>query len=324
MITRYDFEYASLIESIYRDLYECNLLLETVHPIDIINNKEEVLSEAFLNFSRITNTISKISENIMKLFKKFKDMTVKLDKRNDKIIQDFSKIDVNKLKLDDFQYEIFPYWEGYRNISSFDFPKFDENNLSQYTINNGLEFKERMRNVFTKDESGNIIVNQSYFRGSDKKIIVTKSNAAQVFNNCISICKTRKNITEKINSQISQYMASVSRYANSNTTNQNDNADQNKTLPESIVFNNSIYKDEYFDILLEDITTTNDIEKEEKNPYINNNSNQSNKINDTKQIIDAAISYTRICGEITTKMFTILDEAYDNSLKFCNKISTMS
>ena len=94
-----------------------------------------------------------------------------------------------------------------------------------------------------------------------------------------------------------------------------------------------MFKDEYYDILYENIldgvlfedsaATTTDIEKEEKNGGINNNPEENNKANVNKDLIEAIKVYSNICMQVNSKIMNILDEAYDQSVRFCGKISSM-
>ena len=49
----YDIEFGNMMESIDKEFYEAKLSLESVHPMDIINNKDSVLTEAITDNKKL-------------------------------------------------------------------------------------------------------------------------------------------------------------------------------------------------------------------------------------------------------------------------------
>lgn len=321
----YDIEFGNMMESIDKEFYEAKLSLESVHPIDIINNKDSVLTEAITDNKKLMNAFSKIIKVITDLTDKFRRITNKLEFRNRKIVDKYSKFNINGIDIkNDFEYEMFPYWEGYERIKRYHVPRFDNNNLDKYLTNGAEQFKSNdfQRGTFSKEDGS---VNANYFRGCDDRGIKEKisgNNVKMVYQRCLEIIKTRKQIADKISAENKNIIVVAS------------NGSKIKVpISESVMMDQSMFKDEYYDILYENIldgalfedsaATTTDIEKEEKNGGINNNPEENNKANVNKDLIEAIKVYSNICMQVNSKIMNILDEAYDQSVRFCGKISSM-
>lgn len=349
----YDIEFASAMEKINMQDLEYQLMLETVHPYDLINNKEEVLTEASEAAYRLGMTIEKINAMIVKMINKFMSMTKRLDIANKKLIEKYKALDIGKVDFTNLKdYEIYPYSIGVQRINAYNSPKWNAADSEFYLTNNGDEFKLKSfpKDVFIKDNSGNLIINADYFRGINiggGKQKVSPSDAPRVFKNCLSVLESRKNIANHIvadslkvkNEYKSKQSAKIDvnqkpgNDGNNNNTNQpaqqnnapaTQESTNNNPITESVLLDMSIFKDEYYDILYEDITTTDDIEKADKNGAPINSSTQENQQGANNLNLDkAAKIYKKVCCDVNTKMMTVLDEAYDECIKFCEKVCTL-
>ena len=313
----YSKEFYSILESANREINDARLKMVTVHPYDIINNNDEVLTEAFLNQNRIVAAIDKIIQAIQKATEKFIKITNQLDIRNRALVDKYEKVKVNNLKLDDFEHEMFPYWQGMRNIESYRTPNFDEKDINNLITNGGIPFKQDTSNfpqgLF--DEKNGFSVNSNYFRGSGEKIKIDKNDVQRAFAECLKIIKERKRIVSKITSENRNIIA-VKRETRNIKTEQ---------ITESVILDRSIFKDEYYDILFEDaVTTTTDLEREEKNGgKIESNSAENRNARSKDDMMNAVKQYVAICYDVNSKIMSVLDEAYDQSIKFCEKVSNI-
>ena len=223
-----------------------------------------------------------------------------------------------------------------QRINSYNSPKWRSEDTQLYLSNKGDDFKFRSfpKDVFIKDNEGNVVINANYFRGAN----IGATDAARVFKNCLSVLEGRKNaanhiVTDSLNVKNSYKAkaAAIKENTNANTNQPTQNnaptttpENKDNTITESVLLDMSIFKDEYYDILYEDITTTDDIEKSDKgNAPINSNNQENQQGKANISLIEGAKNYKKICCDVDTKMMTILDEAYDECIKFCEKVCTL-
>lgn len=319
----YSKEFYNELDTLEKEYYENKLFLETIHPIDLINNKDQVLIEAAEKAEGMGKTIKSMQEFIKKAIDKFMIITNKLLTDNAKLIEKYKAIKPNEIQVgENFSYGILPYWDGVRNIMAYSTPDYRNEDIALLSSNNGKNYKDEKFSNFNGlfDENGS--VNSAYFKGGVENIKVNKNNAAAVFKDCLNIIEQRKQISDKIVAETSK----INRL-------RVDASVDLKTIGESALFDMSIFKDEYTELLYESmiaplfedsngdgITTTSDIEREEKSG-VEINKEENTKINDAKQAMEAAKNWSKICYDITAKMMSALDEAYDRSIRYCEKFS---
>ena len=94
----------------------------------------------------------------------------------------------------------------------------------------------------------------------------------------------------------------------------------NKTIvTESTILLESLFKDEYYDILLEDALNPKDIEQEEKNK-INPNNKEITENKEKNIKLDSVQKYWKICSTIQTMKIDVCREAYAEFTKFIDKV----
>lgn len=313
----YNQEFYNDLEKINKEIYRSKLLLETVHPEDIINNNEQVLIEAGINFENIERMAAKMLGAIIKGLNKFTSMTSELLKRNDKVVQSYKKVDTNIINFKDFEYEINDIGSAYNRINSFVIPPFDSKNSDIILNNDGVNFKMGNESKFPNGmflDNGQ--VNKTYFDGSSNVIKVNQSNAAAVFKDCLKVLTDRPTITKKITSECRNTVRMAQQLLNTKVP-----------VTESVLLDTSIFKDDYLDILLEDaITTTDAIQKEQKDQQngIQTNTNENTAANNINKTREAVVKYTSIIYDIESKIMSALDDLYNQSGKYCAKVAQLS
>ena len=308
----YSKEFYSILEETTKEINDAKIKLISIHPEDLINNKESVLTEAVFNKDSIEKSMKKLIDNIKTMVEKFIRMSHKLSVANKHLIDKYSKVKIDSSKLKDFEYEIFPYWDGLDRIKSFNPPQFKEDMVNDL-ISGGMQFKQLFeKGTFNEDGS----VNPNFFRGSENKLKVQSGNANMVFSKCLDIIKSREAISNDISSK------------SKNLSMTSQNVIRNVPITESVILNESIFKEDYLDILFEDaVTTTSDIKKEENRQEaegIDVNSTENSSAKKASDINSAVQKYITIVYGVISTMMSILDEAYDQSIKLCERLSNKS
>lgn len=298
-----------------REIYDEYLKLESIHPVDIINNRAEVMHEAVLSRIQINKAIDKIIEAIQASLKKFKDISRELNKRNVEWMESAEKFDFNKADFSNFKYEIFPYWEAIpREFNLIKIPKFDINESELYTDQNQFMGKY-FKNI--TDDDGNI--NKNVLRGLNQnlkeKIPVDYGKAKTIYRYVLPTIKSITELRDKVARDMSKIASTLKSVKN-----------MEAPMNESVVLNSSIFKDEYFDIILEAALTPEKINKEkEKNDNssddkdVNIKPNDNQKATDLDKMYKAVTSWSKLCSAVTTAEMDILDEAYNECAKFIDK-----
>ena len=288
------------------------LKLESIHPEDIINNKNEVLHEAIISNIKIKKTIDNIIEALEKSVKKFKDISRELRRKNAEWLANAEQFDLSKTDLSNFKQEIFPYWLSIPSKFNIKIPKFTIEDEMLY--DNESEFmKKYFKDII--DEEGN--VNKNILRGLSnnitEKVVI---DAAKVKNSYRQILGLINDI-DKLRNKVSRDMVSIINTVKSI---------RNMTSPinESTLLSNSIFKDEYFDILLERVVTPDDIEesmgkKDEKNT-IDIDKKDNNESKETNNQYKNVVSWSKMCTHVTTAEMDVLDEAYSDCVKFISAV----
>lgn len=311
-------QYYSILEEVNKEYYDAKLQLESVHPIDIITNKDQVLTEAIFNKDKINMVINKIIVGIVNATNKFVKISSELISKNNKQIQEYRNLPIDKLNFDDFEYSIYPYWIGLNNMLNIKLPSFNQNNISEIVNNGGMQFKINNYPKGLFDENNNYALNADFLRGGSKEIEVNRNNAKDVYNKCIDILMKRDAITNKLKAENFTLSKLLQTVVNSNK--------QVNTVTESTLLDMSIFKEEYIDILYEDaMVTTKDIKNEDKpkTGTIDTNKEQNDANKETSNQIDATKAYVDICYPVNAKSMQILDTMYDAACKYCAKVANL-
>lgn len=316
----YDQEFYSDLEKFNREYYKNKLIFESVHPIDIINENVEVLSEAAKSKIEISKLLADILYKMTVGLTKFAKMTDELIKRNTTIVNDFNKVNLDLIDFNDFEYEIHDIKTAMSNIRKrMNIVKYDERDSELLLTNNGLQYKsEKFPETFNEDGQ----INKALFNGTvnseNGMMKITGNSHKDMFKACLDVLNSRKDISGRLAAS-NNYRQGLLKSLTQGTIQQTNN--------ESVMYDVSIFKDEYIDILLEDaVTTPNDIKKEENNNEkgISNDPEQSQEnINNNRQI-DAIIKYNEICNSVDTTIMTSLDSLYGEAIKYCSRVTQLS
>lgn len=294
------------------------LKLESIHPIDIINNKSTVMHEAVVSKLQLKKTLDAIIKAIEFSIKKFKDISRELKKRNADWIEQARKFDLNKADLSDFREEMFPYWMSIPNkFNNVRIPDFTMKDEALYE-GDGTEFMNKYFKDIIDTDGG---VSKNIFRGlssssnKNEKYVIEYGKAKGMYKTLLNMMDDINKLRDKVAKDMEMISDTVKRVRNMNTP-----------MNESVLLQESIFKDEYFDILLE-ATTPDQIEKEMDEDDPNNKDDKIEvKREDNRRAISVdkqyklVASWSKMCTSVTTAEMDVLDEAYGVCVKFINKV----
>lgn len=308
-----------------RVINESMLKLESIHPRDLINDRQNILIEATIDGAKAKAALDKIIEALNNTLKKFNDLTRKLKTKNTDWEAKAESFNVNSKNLDGFEYEIFPYWTVL-NLYNTPIPDVKRSMQSQLESENGKDF---MTQYFSNiiDDEGN--VNKNIFRGitktsSSEKIKIDANKAKTLYPKFINLIKTAYNIRQKVSANGAKIAKTLT----------DANADR-LVLNESTLLSLSIFKNEFYEAMLEaaddnssnEPITTGDIEKEDKENDPNNNdkkikvdAEQNKKTKDAKDVKELVKLWSKYCTSVVSAEMDMLDEAYDECVRIVTKI----
>ena len=295
------------------EMYEAQLECMSIHPYEIISDRENVLQEAFDLKGKAEFALNKAIQVFIDVTNKFKNIAFQLKKRNAKWFESASRFDINSVDLKDFKYEMFDFKTGVERIEKTKLPIFSSVNEEDLSgdSNNFKQNAFREIYVFSNENPDGGDINKNYFRGSNEKIVIKPQEVLSLYRFALNWLKGYDRIVNDIsrdNDNINSILKTTK------LTNQ-------VPVTESTILSESIFKDEYYDILLEDALDPKDIEKEEKNKNtIDTNSEEvaENKKKNTTN--DAVMKYWKICSTIQTMKMDACKEAYSTFTDFIDKV----
>lgn len=298
-----------VISECEKNMLENYLKLESIHPIDIIDNKLMVMHEATLNKVKIRQSLDTIIDTILKTIEKFKSITRDLKTKNSKWLAEAKQFNLNKTDLSNFKFEMFPYWnaipELYNNIK---IPNFSKDDFNIY--NDQLQFMQKyFKNIIDDNSNVNKNILRGLKNGSKKeKILIDYGKAKNIYYQILKMIDDIYKLRDRIAKDATMIVNTVKNIKN-----------MSSPLNESILLEYSIFKDEYFDIILESGITPDDVEKSnDKKIDINKNDNKLSKSIDEQYKM--VVAWCKLCTSVTSAEMDILDEAYGTCVKFINKI----
>ena len=289
------------------EMHEAQLECMSIHPYELISDKENVLQEAFNLKEKAELAFTKAVKVFIDFSEKFKTLAFQLKKRNSKWFESASRFDLTRVDLKDFKYEMFDFKTGVARIESLKLPIFNSVNPEELS-GDSATFKQKAFGEIYIDDAKDI--NKNYFRGNDKKLEIRADQVISLYRFALNWLKNDYDritgIITRDNDAINSILKTVKI---SNQT----------TVTESTILSESIFKDEFYDILLEDALDPNDIEKEEKNKLNPNNQEivESKKKNSE---IDAVQKYWKICSSVQTMRMDACKEAYSAFTDFIDKV----
>ena len=149
----------------------------------------------------------------------------------------------------------------------------------------------------------------------NEKYVIEYGKAKGMYKTLLNMMGDIDKLRDKVAKDMEMISDTVKRVRNMNTP-----------INESVLLQESIFKDEYFDILLE-ATTPDQIEKEMDKEDPNNKDNKIGvKREDNRRAISVdkqyklVASWSKMCTSVTTAEMDVLDEAYGVCVKFINKV----
>ena len=280
-------------------IIEKEILFKLMKPNEIreLNEAPEIVENVK---SKIVVGAINLGKKIAELVSKFVNLSKELMKNNSQFIEDarnFKATDLNTKNFTNFNYEMYDYSVGYKNISNFNMPKYTEND----------SWKTELPSTLYSDGK----ISDEYFKGSKEKISISNpSDVKKYFDVALDIVSTRNKITNKINTLGSYAESLYKRLSN----------ESKKNLTENAMIYNSLYRYDIFDALLEDGedapdgVTTKDVEDDQKN-----NTDDAEKINNSNKTKNLE-EYTNTLANICAKAMTVLDTMYDDSIRFLETV----
>ena len=134
------------------EINEAKLECMSIHPYEIISDRENVLQEAFNFKEKAEFAFNKIVKVFTDLSKKFYAMASVLKKENKDWIESASRFDINRVDLKDFKHEMFDYRKGVEGIES----------RIKKVISYSNSWEELIQNIKTKRYTYNKIGRKQY------------------------------------------------------------------------------------------------------------------------------------------------------------------
>lgn len=295
-------------------IHEAQLKCMSIHPYELISDKENVLQEAFDLKQTAETAINKAIKVFSNMIETFRKVSLQLGEKNSKWVESASRFDINKVDLKDFDHKMFDYKKGVQNIEHTTIPDFRNINVEYFT-GDCLNFKqEHFKDLYT-DDNGNSVINKNYFRGSDEKIAITPAEVHTLYQFALSWIKRYRQVTDAIVRDSKALNATLESVKSNNQV----------PVTESTILIESLFRDEYYDILLEDALDPKDIEKDMKE----NEQNKNDIKLDNKEVVetkeknttkDAVEKYWKICSTIQTMKIDACKEAYAAFTDFIDKV----
>lgn len=146
-------------------------------------------------FSKLKEGFARLLQSIATLWKKFIQTMDSLISADIKYLEKYKDIILKKPLVED-DYMMFPYWEGYNEMSNFKVPAFNYNSLKD-SLSSKDEFISKHFNPYNKDGLAiNDVARQKFRGGVDKeqKIPSSKINLSQMYDYCIGFNSLKKRL----------------------------------------------------------------------------------------------------------------------------------
>ena len=290
---------------------EANLERMSIHPYQIISDKDNILHEASVLKGKAALAFNKAVEVFIELSKKFQAVAFELKKRNREWFESASKFDLNRVDLRDFKHEMYDYKTGVSRIANTPLPIFASINVEDFSGCSSTFKQTAFKEIFVKVEGLEEDINKNYFRGSNEKIEIKEHEIRALYSFALDWLKRYDQIVRLIASDNEKLNSILKSVQSSNTVSVN----------ESTVLYESIFKDEYYDILIEDALDPKDIESEEKNKNnIETNNISAAETKEKNTTLEAVQKYWKICSTIQTMKMDACKEAYTAFTNLIDKV----
>ena len=293
------------------EMHEAQLECMSIHPYELISDKETVLQEAFDLKGTAESAFNKAVQVFINLCETFKKAAFKLKQKNVKWFESASRFDLARVDLKDFNYEMFDYKTGLERIKSKPLPIFNSSgDMVNDLSGDSRVFKEKsFKEIYFPEGNIEGDIDKNYFRGSNEKLPIKSHEVTGLYTFALNWLKQYENTVNAI------YKDSE----NINSILRSEKASNKTVVTESTILLESLFKDEYYDILLEDALNPKDIEQEEKNK-INPNNKEITENKEKNIKLDSVQKYWKICSTIQTMKIDVCREAYAEFTKFIDKV----
>lgn len=324
-------------EEFLESLTECeqiineeDIKMKSIHPYEIISDPENALHEASISKETVSNAITLLIKKFELLLKKAKEIALKLMQKNKAWFESVNSYMNSGKELKIESHEMYNYEEGIRRIESTHVPKFDSIDIGHFE-NNGEIFKEKaFGDIFTKevfkDENGKEIDSidmraKTYFRGSPEKKKYSKSELKGLISFAYNWTKNYNEYLQKIIQESEKLNADFTKIIGDHV--------RGRVVTESVLLHESAFKDDYFDILLEDALDPTDVVNSKSSTFDNGNqqretpidtNKEENQASDDHRVIEkAARIWYKTCTSIETAKIDVCEEAYKAFVDFIDK-----
>lgn len=292
-------------------IHENELKSMSIHPHELISNKTNVIQEVSGFKEKASAAFEKAIQAFVELLEKFRKAAAELKKRNAKWFSDVRQFDISKANLKDFSYQMFDYKNGMQRVKDTEIPGFNDGVKDDILTNDAQEFKMKYFKDLYISQNGNLEFNDNYFRGSNEKIEIKGNEVYQLFREALNWLEHYEQFVRNIDIE-GQNISNIRRNEKKIVT------------TESTILAESIFKDEYYDILLEDALDPKELAEEqentENNTTIDSNPKENSDNKEAKSHNDAVQQYWKICSMVVTKKTKATEECYSVYTDFIDKV----
>ena len=282
----------------------------SIHPYQVVSDTAEVLQEAQALKGKAEAALKKAVEVFQNLMRELTIAAAELTKRNGKWLDSVNRFNINAVNLKGFEYQMFDYKTGVTRANQKDLPKFASVNIEDFSGSSDTFKQTAFKEIYI--EGGDIDPN--YFKGGPEKITIKEHQVNEYFRFAVDYIKTYKQTIAKMVNESNELNAILKSVSSENTV----------PINETTILVESIFKDEYYDILLEDAVDHDDLEREEKQENEERkNIMDKDTVTETKiknQTLEAVQKYWKICSQIQTLKMNAYKDAYCEFTQFIDKV----
>lgn len=286
----------------------------SIHPYRIVSDTVNTLHEAQVLRGKAEAAFQKAVEVFNNLVKEIMKAAEELTKRNGKWIETVQKFNINDVNLKGFEHQMFDYKTGITRANQTDLPKFESVNIEDFSGAAETFKQAAFKDIYESQDSQGEGINPNYFKGGAEKITIKEHQVSEYFRFGVDFIKNYSQTIRRMNNEsieLDSILKSVS--------------SKNKVpVNESTVLIESIFRDEYYDILLEDAIDHKDLELEDKQEEEQkNNITDKDTVIETKtknQTLEAVQKYWKICSQIQTLKMNAYKDAYCEFTKFIDLV----
>lgn len=301
-----------------REINDIELENISIHPYEIISN-DDILLEFNINTMKMIDKYSMMINTFQQKTEEFRTNALKLvddhkDWKNSALKIDFNKINFNHRNGNsgNFKYEMLNCKNAYSRINGIRIPIY-ESVPSNHLDGNGNMFKHMSFPHLFGNTNGVETINSNYFINNEDILTITSYSARNVFREAISWCSTYSTTSIKLLNQNIQ----LNKLANIKL----EEYKSSLNITESVILHQSMFNDEYANILLEDILTPDKINGHKR--WINMNNDENSKYDDNTIKLRRFMNYWKACTMVQMMKMEAIEKIYTTYGKYINHIMRM-